>query len=216
MKKRRNINMDSEVYRRLDLALELSGDDEDEVFDRLTKMYISEIFGVVSQEYGVQKADMEKSDVNTNGNNEKVVEKADIVDVDITKLAEKVNNVQKINTKFVNSTKKIGDTNEFYKKALKKIPGWAEKSERYTHKIIRAFFEAEKINDKVSLRDMERMCSDAGNVELFVPTFKNNYVQMKIDTLKSNGKVFEDDGTYVWIWKEVEDTLRKYKSDFLR
>ena len=49
-----------------------------------------------------------------------------------------------------------------------------------------------------------------------MPTFKNNYAQMKIDGPQSHGKVFEDDGERVWIWKEVEDVLRKYKDSFLR
>lgn len=45
--------------------------------------------------------------------------------------------------------------------------------------------------------------------ELYVPTFRNNYAQMKIDGPKSHGKVFEDDGDRVWIWKEVEEVLRR-------
>ena len=50
--------------------------------------------------------------------------------------------------------------------------------------------------------------------ELYVPTFKNNYSQMKIDSSKSHGKVFEDNGDKVWIWSEIENTLMKYKSSF--
>lgn len=41
-----------------------------------------------------------------------------------------------------------------------------------------------------------------------------NYSQMKLDGPKSHGKVFEDDGETVTIWREVEDTLMKYKSSF--
>ena len=44
---------------------------------------------------------------------------------------------------------------------------------------------------------MERLCSDKEHPELYVPTFKNNYSQMKIDGPKSHGKVFEDDGERV-------------------
>lgn len=48
-----------------------------------------------------------------------------------------------------------------------------------------------------------------------MPTFRNNYAQMKIDGPKSHGKVFEDDGDRVWIWKEVEEVLRSHKNSFL-
>ena len=61
---------------------------------------------------------------------------------------------------------------------------------------------------------MERLCSDKEHPELYVPTFRNNYSQMKLDGPKSLGKVFEDDGNRVWIWSEVEDTLLQYKASF--
>ena len=61
---------------------------------------------------------------------------------------------------------------------------------------------------------IENLCSDMNNPKLYVPTFKNKYSQMKLDGPKSHGKVFEDDGETVTIWREVEDTLMKYKSSF--
>lgn len=61
---------------------------------------------------------------------------------------------------------------------------------------------------------MENLCSERNNQELYVPTFKNNYSQMKLDGPKSHGKIFEDDGENVWVWSEVEETLMKYKNSF--
>ena len=61
---------------------------------------------------------------------------------------------------------------------------------------------------------MERLCGDKDVPELYVPTFKNNYLQMKLDGPKSHGKIFEDDGETVTIWHEVEDIHMKYKSSF--
>lgn len=61
---------------------------------------------------------------------------------------------------------------------------------------------------------MERLCSEKDHPELYVPTFKNNYSQMKLDFPKSHGKVFEGDGENVWIWSEVEETLMKCKNSF--
>lgn len=100
-------------------------------------------------------------------------------------------------------------------KAIQRIPHWALKPNQYNHKIIRAFFEAERIMGEVTIDAMERLCSDRERSELYVPTFKNNYAQMKIDGPKSYGKVFEDDGKRVWIWKEVENVLYRYKDKFL-
>lgn len=88
------------------------------------------------------------------------------------------------------------------------------KPEQYNHKIIRAYFEAIGIAGQATIAMMQRLCSDKEHPELYVPTFKNNYSQMKLDGPKSHGKVFEDDGENVWLWSEVEKTLMKYKTSF--
>jgi len=103
---------------------------------------------------------------------------------------------------------------DFYGKANQRIPVWAVKPNQYNHKIIRAYFKAVAATGRATIDMMERLCSDKNNPELYVPTFKNNYSQMKLDGPKSHGKVFEDDGETVTIWHEVEDTLMKYKSSF--
>jgi hypothetical protein len=103
---------------------------------------------------------------------------------------------------------------DFYGKAKQRIPVWAVKANQYNHKIIRAYFTAVAAKGRATIDMMERLCSDENNRELYVPTFKNNYSQMKLDGPKSHGKVFEDDGKTVTIWHEVEDTLMKYKSSF--
>ncbi len=117
-----------------------------------------------------------------------------------------------------NSVRKsnVDTERDFYGKAIRRIPMWALKPNQYNHKIIRAFFQAETTTGEVKLDTMESLCSDKEHSELYVPTFKNNYAQMKIDGPQSYGKVFEDDGEQVWIWKEVEEVLRKYKDSFLR
>ncbi|MDD2445398.1 MAG: hypothetical protein PHX09_01125 [Clostridia bacterium] len=103
---------------------------------------------------------------------------------------------------------------DFFGKAEQRIPIWALKPDQYNHKIIRAYFTAVDVAGKATIAIMERLCSDKSHPELFVPTFKNNYSQMKIDSSKSHGKIFEDNGDKVWIWSEVENTLMKYKSSF--
>jgi len=103
---------------------------------------------------------------------------------------------------------------DFYGKAIQRIPMWALKPSQYNHNIIKAYFMAEHIAGEATLLMMERLCSDKERPDLYVPTFKNNYSQMKLDGPKSHGKVFEDDGNRVWIWDEVEETLMKYKNSF--
>ena len=102
----------------------------------------------------------------------------------------------------------------FYAKAVKRIPVWAGRPEQYCHKIIRGFFLCEKQYGKVLLNELELVCSNEERPELYVPTFRNNYYQMKIDGAKTYGKVFEDDGTTVRIWSEVEEIMMEYKSYF--
>jgi hypothetical protein len=103
---------------------------------------------------------------------------------------------------------------DYYGKAIQRIPVWALKPNQYNHKIIRAYFKAVETTGRATIDIMERLCSDKNNPDLYVPTFKNNYSQMKLDGPKSHGKVFEDDGDTVTIWYEVEDTLNKYKLSF--
>ena len=113
------------------------------------------------------------------------------------------------------NTAKAVDEKAYYGKAIQRIPVWSLKPNQYNHKIIKAFFEAEQSTGNVRLDTMEKLCSNKERSDLYVSTFKNNYAQMKIDGPKSHGKVFEDDGEYVWIWKEVEEVLRKYRDAFL-
>ena len=108
----------------------------------------------------------------------------------------------------------INSKRNFYAKAVKRIPVWAKRPEQYSHKIIRGYFQCLELYGQVLLYQLEELCSQEDVPELFVPTFRNNYAQMKIDGAKTYGKVFEDDGRLVSIWSEVEETLMGYKSYF--
>lgn len=113
-----------------------------------------------------------------------------------------------------NTVNRTAESKDYYGKAIQRIPLWSLKPNQYNHKIIRAYFKAVNIAGEATLSMMERLCSDKEHPELYVPTFKNNYSQMKIDGPKSHGKVFEDDGERVWIWSEVETVLLQYKNSF--
>lgn len=109
----------------------------------------------------------------------------------------------------------LGTTVNYFGKANQRIPSWAFSPMQYNHKIIRAYFMAEKVTGRVTITEMEKLCSNDAKPELYVPTFKSNYAQMKLDAPKSHGKVFEDNGDTVTIWGEVRDTLMQYKEYFI-
>lgn len=158
--------VDSDVYEKFNIALNLSGESSDEAANSCLRWYIAQAFGNASKEYSPKAA--KQTDANR----------------------------------------------DFYGKALQRIPMWALKPNQYNHKIIRAYFMAIDIAQEATLVMMERLCNDKNRPDLYVPTFRNNYSQMKLDGPKSHGKVFEDDGDRVWVWDEVEETLMQYKSSF--
>jgi len=130
----------------------------------------------------------------------------------IAKSFEKASQTYNPNTK----TKPFSETaTNYHGKANQRIPSWAFSPTQYNHKIIRAFFIAEKVTGKATIKEMEKLCSNETTPELYVPTFKSNYAQMKLDAPKSHGKVFEDDGDTVTIWGEIKDTLMQYKEYFM-
>jgi hypothetical protein len=63
---------------------------------------------------------------------------------------------------------------------------------------------------RATIDAMKRLCSDENNLELYVPTFKNNCSQKKLDDLKGRGKVFEVEGETLIIWQEVEEQRLHY------
>lgn len=167
MRKNISFGVDSDVYEKFNMALNLSGDTSEEALDTCLRWYIAQTFGSASKEY-----------------TPKAVKQTDV------------------------------STKDFYGKALRRIPMWALKPSQYNHKIIKAFFMSVDIAGEATLTMMERLCSDKERPDLFVPTFRNNYSQLKLDGPKLHGKVFEDDGNRVWIWDEVEETLMMYKDSF--
>lgn len=168
MRKEIKINIDTDIYEKFSLALNLSNDTEVDAVETCMRWYIAKTFEKASQEYNPRTAARQ-------------------------------------------GTEAIKD---FFGKAVQRIPVWALKPEQYNHKIIKAYFAAVDINGKATLSMMEQLCGDRERPELYVPTFRNNYSQMKLDGPKSHGKVFEDNGDEVWIWSEVEDTLLRNKSSF--
>lgn len=61
-----------------------------------------------------------------------------------------------------------------------------------------------------NLSDLEKACSG-------IPTFKQNYVAMKIITPHNSGKVFdENEENEIILWEPVEEFIMKEYNKFLR
>jgi len=69
-------------------------------------------------------------------------------------------------------------------------------------------------NEQVTSYDMERRCLDRNFSDTYAPTFRNNFAQMKIETPKSTGKVFEEKNGFVTVWERVAPTLESYRAYF--
>lgn len=160
--------VDTDVYEKFCIALNLANETKDVAAENCMRWYIAKTFEKASQTYNPKTVAKQKKDANRG----------------------------------------------YFGKAIQRIPVWAVKPDQYNHKIIRAYFKAVAATGRATIDMMEHLCSDKNKLELYVPTFKNNYSQMKLDGPKSHGKVFEDDGETVIIWDKVEDTLMKHKSNF--
>ncbi|WP_033827205.1 hypothetical protein [Bacillus andreraoultii] len=102
-------------------------------------------------------------------------------------------------------------------KARIRIPRWAKKPNQYNHRIIRAFYQVESELGFVPFSELERRCSDeVKHTDTFVRDFRGNFYQMKIDSPKSHGKVFEVENDNVVIWEYVKEILEEYKEYFCR
>jgi hypothetical protein len=68
-------------------------------------------------------------------------------------------------------SKSTEGVNDYYGKAIGRIPIWALKPEQYNHKIIRAYFTAPDIAGSATISMMEQLCSEKDYPKLYVPTF---------------------------------------------
>jgi len=164
MKKNLSINIDEETYKTFRIALEFSGQTQEEALMQSIHAYITKVLGKV------------------------------------------INNFQ---TK--NSKKREGLYEE---KAKNRIPIWANRTDQCNHKIIAAYFAALDRYGKATLEKMEELCTSEFEKPMSASSFKNNYASMKSDNGHSHGKIFEDDGNTVWIWKEIEPILMQHKEKF--
>ena len=119
------------------------------------------------------------------------------------------------------------DTNPYYGKAKRKISRWVARRDRIPFKIIRAYLLLEKEKGTVTLSDLKNSCchpDDKEKKETYVgdeKKFDSNFSQLKYDSEKSYGKVFEvfeevNGKRVVTLWKEIKPVIDLYKEEITR
>ena len=131
MEKKICFAVDSDIYEKFCLALNLTNESENVAIETCMRWYIAKSFEKASQEYNPKAAS------------------------------------------------RANESKDYYGKAIQRIPIWSLKPTQYNHKIIRAYFKAVDIAGEATLTMMERLCSDKNHLDLYVPTFKNNYSHME-------------------------------------
>lgn len=104
-----------------------------------------------------------------------------------------------------------------YCKAKRKMKKWAYKKEGTPHKIIRAFLLLES-NGEVDLYEMRELCTNEDRPDVYVGDYKKfdaNFSQLKYDSDKSHGHVFDSYGNKVTIWNEMLNTINYYREQFV-
>lgn len=109
-----------------------------------------------------------------------------------------------------------GFEDSIYGKAHKKISKWAVRKDQNCHKIIRAYLQLSQEQETITVEALRMRCSDKTNYpDSYTQTFSTNFAQMKLDSAKSHGKVFEVMDDQVILWDNIEPEIMKYKEDFL-
>jgi len=91
-----------------------------------------------------------------------------------------------------------------------------EEIEKIERKSNRWFLNMDQINSKILYAFIRLYKQNNGTVtyeqlkkEANIPTFKENFDQMKNIGEKNHGKIFEQNGQNIYLWKEVEDIILK-------
>lgn len=161
-------NINEDVKKRFELALQLTGEHHDHVIESLLKMYITTAFSNAATAYSAEV-------------------KTETVDPN-------------------------------YAKALHKIGQWAAKPMLIPSKILRAYLLLKESHEYVTYPQLMQRCSDPINYpDEYSKTFANNFAQMKFDSEKSHGKIFEVNANgVVTLWDQIKETVKMNEKKLTR
>ncbi len=96
--------------------------------------------------------------------------------------------------------------NDFRK--IHRISRWAEHPEQINHKMIKAFLYLENSDQKVSLENLQQLCSKE-NTSYYIKKFMGNFNSMRTDDGSSHGKVFYIKNGYVCMYDQVREVVNE-------
>lgn len=200
------IQIDEALASKLEIALQLTGETQDEVLANLIKRYVSDTFAAAANSL----QDPPSASAQTNGTTQSTGN---------PRTARRP-----VQSPYVDPAPQRSERNSDsvfgneWGKAISRIPRWAKNPQQYNHKILRAFFELQQELGlgRVTLDALRKRCSDpTAHPKTFVPHFDNNYSQMKFDNGNSHGKVFEEHDGFITLWDRINDTLMRYRDYFM-
>lgn len=93
---------------------------------------------------------------------------------------------------------------------LDKIQLWAENSNHYCYRLIKAYFKLLETKD-VTKDDLRKVCSESSvEPDLYVEEYLKHFNLMKTDAGNSHGKVFLEDNGFVYIYPQAMSEIQKY------
>jgi hypothetical protein len=105
----------------------------------------------------------------------------------------------KVETNFDANSNESEEEKEI-QKVKSRISGWLKNKGHINSKILYAFINLHnKFNGRVNIHNLR--------IESNVSTFDSNFNQMKIIGERNHGKVFDQRGDYVFLWKPVEEII---------
>lgn len=115
------------------------------------------------------------------------------------------------------SEKAISEPNTVSDKVSRKVPLWARRKGQVCFNIIRAFLQLEgELNGNVSAESLSTRCSNPiDHPDTFVKNFTANFQQMRLDTEKSHGHVFDLKDGNVTICASARLEIDRHRSAFL-
>lgn len=212
------IQIDDELATKLQIALQLSGESEQVVFERMIRQYLAKTFNAAANSL----RDADSMDDNPQAQSQRRTARRAVPPNGARNVGSNSNSTratyeQRTHRKPPQEEpdSPFDEWKREWGKAINRIPRWAKNPQQYNHKILRAFFELQQELGRVTVDALRNRCSDpSGHPKTYVPHFDNNFAQMKFDNGNSHGKVFEENNGIITLWDRINDTLMHYRDYF--
>ena len=192
------IHLDDSLAEKFEIALQLTGETADEAIAKLARTYLADTFSAAANSMRGE-------------NGRSASQEQPQPERRTARRAANQPNAPHSNVRVEEESQE-----NFFSKAINRIPRGANKPNQHTHKILRAFWELQDEIGKVTPEALRSRCSDpTSHPDTFVPHFDNDYAQMKFDNGNSHGKVFEEKDGEISIWDRISDTLAHYRDYFM-